>query len=79
MAPKAIPWGVYDRTRNEGWASVGIDHDTAGLAAASSIHPREDRRHAMQEQPAKAASLAGAGGRIGTFCGAARNVIAGKN
>ena len=29
---KAIPYGVYDLHRNEGWVSVGIDHDTAGLA-----------------------------------------------
>ena len=33
--PKAIPYGVYDLTRNEGWVSVGIDHDTARFAAAS--------------------------------------------
>ena len=26
---KAIPYGVYDMTANEGWVSVGIDHDTA--------------------------------------------------
>jgi hypothetical protein len=26
---KAIPYGVYDLTRNAGWVSVGIDHDTA--------------------------------------------------
>ena len=32
---KAIPHGVYDLTRNEGWVSVGIDHDTARFAAAS--------------------------------------------
>lgn len=30
---KAIPYGVYDLTHNEGWVSVGIDHDTARLAA----------------------------------------------
>ena len=29
---KAIPYGVYDLTRNEGWVSVGIDHDTAEFA-----------------------------------------------
>jgi transposase len=29
---KAIPYGVYDLTRNEGWVSVGIDHDTAAFA-----------------------------------------------
>ncbi len=32
---KAIPCGVYDLTRNEGWVSVGIDHDTARFATAS--------------------------------------------
>jgi hypothetical protein len=30
---KAIPYGVYDLTRNAGWVSVGIDHDTAPFAA----------------------------------------------
>jgi transposase len=29
---KAIPYGVYDLSRNEGWVSVGIDHDTARFA-----------------------------------------------
>jgi hypothetical protein len=29
---KAVPYGVYDLTRNEGWVSVGIDHDTASFA-----------------------------------------------
>ena len=28
----AIPYGVYDLHRNEGWASVGIHHDTASFA-----------------------------------------------
>ena len=30
---KAIPYGVYDLTHDEGWVSVGIDHDTAEFAA----------------------------------------------
>lgn len=30
---KAIPYGVYDVTNNEGWVSVGCDHDTAEFAA----------------------------------------------
>jgi hypothetical protein len=34
---KAIPYGVYDLTENEGWVSVGIDHDTARFAAEA-IH-----------------------------------------
>ena len=29
---KAIPYGVYDLLRNEGWVSVGCDHDTAEFA-----------------------------------------------
>jgi hypothetical protein len=29
---KAIPYGVYDMTHNQGWVSVGIDHDTARFA-----------------------------------------------
>ena len=32
---KAIPYGVYDLTRNEGWVNVGIDHDTAEFAVQS--------------------------------------------
>ena len=29
---KAIPYGVYDLTRDEGWVSVGINHDTSSFA-----------------------------------------------
>jgi Rhodopirellula transposase DDE domain len=32
---KGIPYGVYDITANNGWVSVGIDHDTAQFAAES--------------------------------------------
>src|SRR5258708_16018190 len=32
---KAIPYGVYDLLRNEGWVNVGIDHDTAEFAVES--------------------------------------------
>ena len=31
----AIPYGVYDQSRNEGWVGVGIDHDTAEFAVAT--------------------------------------------
>jgi hypothetical protein len=30
--PKAIPYGVFDVAANEGWMSVGDDHDTAAFA-----------------------------------------------
>jgi len=32
---KAIPYGVYDLARNEGWVNVGCDHDTATFATES--------------------------------------------
>ena len=32
---KAIPYGVYDLTRDEGWVNVGVDHDTAAFAVNS--------------------------------------------
>ena len=32
---KAIPYGVYDVTNNQGWVSVGITHDTAYFATAT--------------------------------------------
>jgi len=32
---KAIPYGVYDLRANQGWVSVGLDHDTAQFAVAT--------------------------------------------
>jgi hypothetical protein len=32
---KVAPYGVYDLTRNMGWVSVGIDHDTSAFAVNS--------------------------------------------
>lgn len=32
---KAIPYGVYDIAQNQGWVSVGIDHDTGQFAVQS--------------------------------------------
>jgi hypothetical protein len=45
-AGKVIPYGVYDLTRNTGWVSVGIDHDTAEFAVA-----RNGRRSASSSSP----------------------------
>ena len=30
--PKAIPYGVYDIGADEGWVSVGVDHETSAFA-----------------------------------------------
>ncbi|MEH2463454.1 ISAzo13 family transposase [Nostoc sp.] len=35
---KAIPYGIYDLTSNQGWVNVGIDHDTAEFAVESIRH-----------------------------------------
>jgi transposase len=35
---KAIPYGVYDLSTNQGWVSVGIDHDTAQFATATLLN-----------------------------------------
>ena len=35
---KEIPYGVYDVAANQGWVSVGIDHQTAASAVASIRH-----------------------------------------
>lgn len=32
---KVIPYGVYDLYHNQGWVTVGVDHDTAQLAVAA--------------------------------------------
>ena len=32
---RATPYGGYDLARNQGWVTVGIDHDTAEFAVAS--------------------------------------------
>jgi hypothetical protein len=35
QANKAIPYGIYDVGRDEGWVSVGISADTAQFAVAA--------------------------------------------
>ena len=32
---KVAPYGVYDLTLNDGWVSVGVDHDTASFATTT--------------------------------------------
>ena len=50
---KAIPYGIYDVAKNQGWVNVGCDHDTASFAVASirrwwcsmgsEVYPETDR------------------------------------
>jgi transposase len=58
---KAIPYGVYDLTRNEGWVSVGIDHDTAQFAAQA-IHRWWKRMGAKRYPDAKELLITADGG-----------------
>jgi hypothetical protein len=47
---RARPYGVYDPTRNEGWVSVGKDHDTAEFAVQTiRAWWRQMGRHAYPE------------------------------
>ena len=32
---KLSPYGIYALASNQGWVSVGVDHDTAAFAVAS--------------------------------------------
>jgi hypothetical protein len=34
---QAIPYGIYDITRNTGWVNAGVDHDTS-VFAVESVH-----------------------------------------
>jgi hypothetical protein len=65
---KAIPYDVYDVSQNQGWVSIGIDHDTARFAAAAIL--RWWRRMGATRYP-KATHLliiADGGGSNGSRC-----------
>jgi hypothetical protein len=65
---KAIPYGIYDLTENQGWVSVGIDHDTARFATQA-IHrwwkKMGSKRHRGAE---KILIMADGGGSNGSRC-----------
>jgi hypothetical protein len=65
---KAIPYGVYDLTNNQGWVSVGIDHDTAHFATAAIArwwHKMGRRRH---PDAVELLIMADGGGSNGSRC-----------
>jgi Rhodopirellula transposase DDE domain len=65
---KAIPYGVYDIAGNQGWVSVGIDHDTARFAAQAI--GRWWRKMGSQRYPAAKELMitADGGGSNGSRC-----------
>lgn len=65
---KAIPYGVYDVTENQGWVSVGIDHDTAQFAAEA-IYRWWKKMGSKRHQGAKRLLItADGGGSNGSRC-----------
>ena len=58
---KAIPYGVYDLSKNEGWVSVGIDHDTARFAAEA-IHRWWEKMGSKRYRGAKELLITADGG-----------------
>jgi hypothetical protein len=62
---KAIPYGVYDIGRNEGWVSVGVDHDTAAFAVATIGRWWTDLGSARYPKATKLLVLADGGGSNG--------------
>jgi hypothetical protein len=62
---KAIPEGVYDLCRNEGWVSVGVDHDTAEFAAASIRRWWQEMGSAVYPKARRLLITADAGGSNG--------------
>ena len=65
---KAIPYGVYDVSANQGWVSVGIDHDTARFAAGAVL--RWWKKMGAKRYPAARELLitADGGGSNGSRC-----------
>jgi predicted RNA-binding protein Jag len=59
---KATPHGVYDLGRNQGWVSVGIDHDTAEFAVDSIRHWWKRMGQAAHPQAQELLITADAGG-----------------
>lgn len=62
---KAIPYGVYDLGRNEGWVNVGIDHDTPEFAVASISRWWSQMGHKVYPKASELLITADAGGSNG--------------
>jgi hypothetical protein len=63
---KAIPYGVYDTTRNEAWVSIGVDHDTGEFAVESIFQWWTRMGHASYGQAHELLITADGGGSNGS-------------
>ena len=65
---KAIPYGVYDISENQGWVSVGIDHDTARFAAESIVRWWKKMGSKRYRDAKELLIMADGGGSNGSRC-----------
>lgn len=65
---KAIPYGVYDLTTNQGWVSVGTDHDTAEFAVETLRRWWQHLGRWAYPEAAKLLVTADGGGSNGSRC-----------
>ena len=65
---KAIPYGVYDLTSNQGWVSVGIDHDTARFAVEAIRRWWQKMGSKLHRNARRLLITADGGGSNGTRC-----------
>src|ERR1700741_5114331 len=79
---KVAPYGVYDVAANQGWVSVGIDHDTAEFAVESIRRWWKEMGHPRYPQARRLLITADGGGRQGypgRFWGLAVATLAGEH
>jgi hypothetical protein len=62
---KVAPYGVYDVAANQGWVSVGIDHDTAEFAVESIRRWWKEMGHPRYPQARRLLMTADGGGSNG--------------
>jgi transposase len=62
---QAIPYGIYDLTRNTGWVDVGVDHDTSVFAVESIRRWWRSRGSRDSPQASRLLVTADAGGSNG--------------
>ena len=63
---KVTPYGVYDLQHNEGWVSVGIDHDTAEFAVQTLRRWWEEMGRALYPKAKRLLITADGGGSNGS-------------
>jgi hypothetical protein len=65
---RVTPYGVYDLTANEGWVSVGTDHDTARFAAQTILKWWREMGRARYPQATELLITADGGGSNSSRC-----------